>query len=199
MSRIAETFASLRREGRTGLVTYTTAGDPNLARSAEILKALDRAGADVLEVGVPFSDPLADGPVIQRATERGQLAGEPLLEGRVRRLDRHRFLQQQMQPPVEDRAGQIGMGRMRHGDDGRIQLGLRQHLGRAGEDTLRRNLEALGRAIAILRIGIGDASDDGIRIGLQGRQMGPGRPPAAADDPDLRAHASSTRCRRNSS
>ena len=117
----------------------------------------------------------------------------------VRRLDRHRFLQQQMQPPVEDRAGQIGMGRMRHGDDGRIQLGLRQHLGRAGEDTLRRNLEALGRAIAILRIGIGDAGDDGIRIGLQGRQMGPGRPPAAADDPDLRAHASSTRCRRNSS
>src|SRR5712672_1484339 len=78
MSRIAETFASLRREGRTGLVTYTTAGDPNLARSADILKALDRAGADVLEVGVPFSDPLADGPVIQRATERALAAGGSL-------------------------------------------------------------------------------------------------------------------------
>src|SRR5215475_12316266 len=75
MSRIAETFAGLRRDGRTGLVTYTTAGDPDLARSAEILKALDRAGADVLEVGVPFSDPLADGPVIQRASERALAAG----------------------------------------------------------------------------------------------------------------------------
>src|SRR5438067_6187403 len=75
MSRIAETFARLRAEGRPGLVTYTTAGDPDLARSAAVLEALDRAGADVLEVGVPFSDPLADGPVIQRATERALAAG----------------------------------------------------------------------------------------------------------------------------
>src|SRR5438552_6388046 len=74
-SRIGETFARLRREGTVGLVTYTTAGDPDLDRSAEILKALDRGGADVLEVGVPFSDPLADGPVIQRATERALAAG----------------------------------------------------------------------------------------------------------------------------
>jgi len=59
-------------------VTYTTAGDPDLARSGEILKALARAGADVLEVGVPFSDPLADGPVIQRATERALAAGGSL-------------------------------------------------------------------------------------------------------------------------
>src|SRR6266699_6905664 len=80
MSRIADTFARLRRERRPGLVTYTTAGDPDLPRSAEILKALDRAGADVLEVGVPFSDPLADGPVIQRATERALAAG-PTLSG----------------------------------------------------------------------------------------------------------------------
>ena len=78
MSRIADTFARLRREGRPGLVTYTTAGDPDLPRSAEILKALDRAGADLLEVGVPFSDPLADGPVIQRATERALAAGGSL-------------------------------------------------------------------------------------------------------------------------
>jgi tryptophan synthase alpha chain len=75
VSRIAEAFARLRSERRPGLVTYTTAGDPDLARSTEILKALDRAGADVLEVGVPFSDPLADGPVIQRATERALAAG----------------------------------------------------------------------------------------------------------------------------
>jgi len=78
MSRIADTFARLRSEGRPGLVTYTTAGDPDLARSGEILKALDRAGADVLEVGVPCSDPLADGPVIQRATERALAAGGSL-------------------------------------------------------------------------------------------------------------------------
>jgi tryptophan synthase alpha chain len=73
--RLADTFARLRKEGRSGLVTYTTAGDPDLSRSADILLALDRAGADVLEVGVPFSDPLADGPVIQRATERAIAAG----------------------------------------------------------------------------------------------------------------------------
>ena len=78
MSRLAERFAAIRREGRAGLVTYTTAGDPDLPRSAEILVALDRAGADVLEIGVPFSDPLADGPVIQRATERALAAGGSL-------------------------------------------------------------------------------------------------------------------------
>src|SRR5262245_8844890 len=75
MDRLAAAFDRLKREGRPGLVTFTTAGDPDLPRSAEILKALDRAGADVLEVGVPFSDPLADGPVIQRATERALAAG----------------------------------------------------------------------------------------------------------------------------
>src|SRR3954471_24068095 len=77
-SRIDETFVRLRADGRPGLITFTTAGDPDLPRSAEILKALDRAGADVLEVGVPFSDPLADGPVIQRATERARAAGGSL-------------------------------------------------------------------------------------------------------------------------
>jgi len=74
VSRLADTFSGLRARGRKGLVTFTTAGDPDLPRSGEVLKALDRAGADVLEVGVPFSDPLADGPVIQRATERALAA-----------------------------------------------------------------------------------------------------------------------------
>jgi tryptophan synthase alpha chain len=78
MSRIPDAFARLRREGQTGLVTFITAGDPDLTRSAAILKALDRAGADIIEVGVPFSDPLADGPVIQRATERALAAGSNL-------------------------------------------------------------------------------------------------------------------------
>ena len=80
MSRIDDAFARLRADRRTGLVTYVTAGDPSLAITGEILKRLDAAGADVLEVGVPFSDPLADGPVIQRATERA-LAGGAHLDG----------------------------------------------------------------------------------------------------------------------
>jgi tryptophan synthase alpha chain len=78
VSRIEERFTHLRSAGQTGLVTYVTAGDPDLTRSAEIIKRLDRAGADVLEIGVPFSDPLADGPVIQRATERALAAGGTL-------------------------------------------------------------------------------------------------------------------------
>jgi tryptophan synthase alpha chain len=77
-SRLTATFDALRKAQRPGLVTYTTAGDPDIARSADILRALDRAGADVLEVGVPFSDPMADGPVIQRATERAIAAGSNL-------------------------------------------------------------------------------------------------------------------------
>jgi len=89
-SRLTATFDALRKAQRPGLVTYATAGDPDIARSAEILRALDRAGADVLEVGVPFSDPMADGPVIQRATERAIAAGANLrvtldIVGQVRR------------------------------------------------------------------------------------------------------------------
>jgi tryptophan synthase alpha chain len=76
--RLAATFGRIRAQQAPGLVTYVTAGDPDLPRTDGILRALDRAGADVLEVGVPFSDPLADGPVIQRATERALAAGTTL-------------------------------------------------------------------------------------------------------------------------
>jgi tryptophan synthase alpha chain len=78
VSRIATTFERLKAESRTGLVTYITAGDPTLERTRDVLLALARSGADVIEVGVPFSDPLADGPVIQRATERALAAGATL-------------------------------------------------------------------------------------------------------------------------
>ena len=78
MSRISTTFERLRAEGRTGLIAYITAGDPSIARTRDVLLALARAGADAIEVGVPFSDPLADGPVIQRATERALAAGTTL-------------------------------------------------------------------------------------------------------------------------
>ena len=78
MSRIQQAFDALRRERRGGMITYVTAGDPDAATSTRILVALAKGGADVLEVGVPFSDPLADGPVIQRATERALAAGMTL-------------------------------------------------------------------------------------------------------------------------
>src|SRR5712675_3333495 len=96
MSRLADAFARIRSDGCPGLVTYTTAGDPDIERSTEILRALDRAGADVLEVGVPFSDPLADGPVIQRATERALAAGGNL---RVS-LDIIRNIRGQVKAPI---------------------------------------------------------------------------------------------------
>jgi tryptophan synthase alpha chain len=78
MSTITAAFEQMRDSGRPGLVAYVTAGDPDLASTAEILVALADNGADVLEVGVPFSDPLADGPVIQRASERALASGTTL-------------------------------------------------------------------------------------------------------------------------
>ena len=96
MSRLASTFARLRETKAPGLVTYVTAGDPTLPRTRGVLEALDRAGADVLEVGVPFSDPLADGPVIQRATERA-LASHTTLSGVLDLLGEMRG---SLRPPV---------------------------------------------------------------------------------------------------
>ena len=96
MSQIDERFRYLRDRQRTGLVAYMTAGDPDLERSAQILLALDRGGADVIELGVPFSDPLADGPVIQRATERALAAGTTLAGV----LDMLRGLRQQIHTPI---------------------------------------------------------------------------------------------------
>ena len=70
MSRIAEAFAGLKREGKRGLIPFITAGDPDLETTGQLLVELAEAGATVIELGVPFSDPVADGPVIQRASER---------------------------------------------------------------------------------------------------------------------------------
>lgn len=78
MSRIERRFAKLRAEGRAGLVTFVTAGDPNLDVSAEILRGLPAAGADLIELGMPFSDPMADGPSIQAASYRALHAGTTL-------------------------------------------------------------------------------------------------------------------------
>src|SRR6266849_2481300 len=70
MSRIEETFVTLKREGQKGFIPFITAGDPDLETTGDLIIELARAGATVIELGVPFSDPMADGPVIQRASER---------------------------------------------------------------------------------------------------------------------------------
>jgi len=77
-TRIAQRFAELRSTGEMGLVAYITAGDPTLAATEKFVLALAEAGADVIELGVPFSDPVADGPVIQRASERALRNGTTL-------------------------------------------------------------------------------------------------------------------------
>jgi tryptophan synthase alpha chain len=76
--RIAARFAELARKGELGIVAYITAGDPSLEASEKIVLAAAEAGADVIELGVPFSDPVADGPVIQRASERSLRSGTTL-------------------------------------------------------------------------------------------------------------------------
>src|SRR5207244_10478859 len=70
MSRIERKFAKLETEGRKAFIPYITTGDPSIETTFELVLALEKAGADLIELGVPFSDPIADGPVIQRATER---------------------------------------------------------------------------------------------------------------------------------
>lgn len=77
-SRIESRFRELRERQAKGLVIYLTAGDPTLEATGELLAAVERGGADVIELGVPFSDPLADGPVIQRASEGALRAGTTL-------------------------------------------------------------------------------------------------------------------------
>jgi len=78
MTRIDARFAALKREGRSGLVTFVMAGDPDPATSLAILRALPQAGADVIEVGMPFTDPMADGPAIQAAGLRALRAGQDM-------------------------------------------------------------------------------------------------------------------------
>jgi tryptophan synthase alpha chain len=78
VTRISRLFEHLRRERRRGLIAYLTAGDPEPQRTPELVAALERGGADLIELGMPFSDPIADGPVIQRASERALRAGMTL-------------------------------------------------------------------------------------------------------------------------
>ena len=187
MSRIEQAFSRLRAENRTGLVTYVTAGDPSMAATADILQTLARSGADVLEVGVPFSDPLADGPVIQRATERALAAGATL--GGV--LDMLARVRDQIDAPIVIfsyanpilRMGLDGFARRAReaGVDGVLTLDVppeeadewRQRFGTAGIDTIFllspttaddriRRAAALGSGFlyGISRLGVTGARDE---------------------------------------
>jgi tryptophan synthase alpha chain len=80
LSRIAETFAQLRTDKRRGFIPFITAGDPTLDATRALIVELARAGAGIIELGVPFSDPMADGPVIQRASERALRRGVGVAE-----------------------------------------------------------------------------------------------------------------------
>ena len=79
-TRIDQRFAELKREGRAALVTFTMAGDPDTKTSLEILKALPKAGADVIELGMPFTDPMADGPAVQAGGLRALQAGQNMIK-----------------------------------------------------------------------------------------------------------------------
>jgi tryptophan synthase alpha chain len=95
-SRISQRFAALRAAGELGIIAYITAGDPTLDATHEFVLALAEAGADVIELGVPFSDPLADGPTIQRASERALKSGTTLAGV----LDLVRRIRQSSQVPL---------------------------------------------------------------------------------------------------
>jgi len=96
VSRITEAFAAARGAKRAAFVPYLTAGDPDLGRLPDLLRAMTRGGADVIEIGVPFSDPIADGVVNQRAAERGRRGGATLRAI----LDRCQALRSESFPPL---------------------------------------------------------------------------------------------------
>lgn len=78
MDRLAQRFTTIREQKGKALVTFITAGDPDLATTAEMIRLLEKAGADIIELGMPFSDPMADGPTIQLSSERALAAGTTL-------------------------------------------------------------------------------------------------------------------------
>jgi tryptophan synthase alpha chain len=96
MGRIAERFDALRQRGERALVAFVTGGDPDLATTEALVPALAEAGADVVEIGVPFSDPMAEGPTIQRASERALASGTSLR----RILERVKLLRPRVELPL---------------------------------------------------------------------------------------------------
>jgi tryptophan synthase alpha chain len=187
MGKLDATFDRLRSDPGPGLVAYVTAGDPDPDTSARILVALAEGGADVIEVGVPFSDPLADGPVIQRASERALAAGMNLrgaltLVAKVReQIDTPIVLFTYANPVVRMEAGEFAAAARSAGVDGVLILDypveeaepLRVTLVGAGLDPIFlispttsdervRKSSALGRGFlyVISRLGVTGARDD---------------------------------------
>ncbi len=123
-TRISRTFAALREKGELGLVAYVTAGDPTLHASEQIILAIAEAGADLIELGVPFSDPVADGPVIQRASERALRAGATLagIMGLVQKLRAKTqvplILFSYLNPVLQTGIDRFADAASRHGADG---------------------------------------------------------------------------------
>ena len=94
MTRITETFKQLKKDGRKALIPFVTAGDPSIAQTLDLMSALVQGGADIIELGVPFTDPVADGPTIQRASERALEKGTSLSDifeivGEFRKTNNH--------------------------------------------------------------------------------------------------------------
>src|SRR5947209_5691909 len=124
MSRITERFERLKAEGRKAFIPYITAGDPDLATTEALMLALDEAGADIIELGVPFSDPMADGPVIQRASERalkhpiGVAEMLPVVERVRRRSEVPIVLFTYFNPLLQFAAGEAGEKLKQAGLDG---------------------------------------------------------------------------------
>ena len=115
-ARMDKRFADLKAEGRPALVTYFMAGDPDYATSLAIMKALPEAGADVIELGMPFSDPMADGPAIQMAGQRALKSGQTLLK----------TLELAREFRKTDQSTRLPQGGQRHADraDGLLQSDL---------------------------------------------------------------------------
>jgi tryptophan synthase alpha chain len=124
MTRIGQLFERLKRERRKGLIAYITAGDPSPDRTPALVEALVRGGADLIELGVPFSDPIADGPVIQRAGERALAAGATLegvleIAAQVRaRLETPLLLFTYLNPVMRYGVERLAADAARHGIDG---------------------------------------------------------------------------------
>jgi tryptophan synthase alpha chain len=130
MTRITAKFEELRSEGRKAFIPYITAGDPDLATTERLLLALADAGADVIELGVPFSDPMADGPVIQRASERalknpiGVVDILPVVERVRERSDVPILLFTYFNPLMQFPAANVGEELKRAGLDGVLATDL---------------------------------------------------------------------------
>src|SRR5690348_670841 len=106
-TRISKAFHVLRESGELGIVAYITAGDPSLDATLKFVLALAEAGADVIELGIPFSDPLADGPTIQRASERALRSGTTL----AKILELVRRIRQASQVPLVLRSEERRVGK----------------------------------------------------------------------------------------